>query len=293
MERSFLHVVFAACIAILAVATPTLLAEEVEFFATGVVNFNSVTAPPVAAVNPGDVVTLSFLLDSDVFQDVGTLRGYEVDLDSYCFQLGSLEVDLQDPFPNNPPHFVMQNLPSTDGCYVGSSFNFPDGLPLDVFGALRNNFWLSFLPDEFDSLDLLAAIGTYDLASTDFRNWSLDDGPPVTPNPLLGIDFTEMTLSVVQSEPTFIRGDGDGDGAFNGLADGLFVLAHQFQGGPAPICMEAGDADGDGTFNGLIDGLHILAHQFQGGPPPPAPYPLCGIDPEPGASLGCAVNGCP
>lgn len=93
--------------------------------------------------------------------------------------------------------------------------------------------------------------------------------------------------------PAFIRGDANGDGVFSGLVDALFVLAHQFQGGPAPLCLEAADADGDGTFSGLLDGIRILSHTFSGGAAPPAPYPLCGFDPDPASSLGCAANGCP
>ena len=48
-----------------------------------------------------------------------------------------------------------------------------------------------------------------------------------------------------------------------------------------------GDANGDGLFNGLTDGLWILNHQFSGGPPPADPYPSCGMDPDPASSLGC------
>lgn len=93
---------------------------------------------------------------------------------------------------------------------------------------------------------------------------------------------------------TFIRGDADGNGLFNGLADGLYALDYQFQGGPVPPCLEAADADGDGVFNGLADGLHILNHQFNGGPPPAAPYPSCGPDPEPTTTITCLVpTACP
>ena len=93
--------------------------------------------------------------------------------------------------------------------------------------------------------------------------------------------------------PDFVRGDFDGNGMFNGLIDALAALDFQFGGADPPICAEASDADGDGAFNGLIDALYMLAHQFQGADPPPAPYPMCGQDPDPAGSLGCAPNGCP
>lgn len=91
----------------------------------------------------------------------------------------------------------------------------------------------------------------------------------------------------------FIRGDFDADAVFNGLVDSLASLAFQFQGGPAPDCIEAADADGNGVYSGLVDPLYALQFQFQGGPPPPAPFPDCGLDPDPGTSLGCDAHGCP
>ena len=90
----------------------------------------------------------------------------------------------------------------------------------------------------------------------------------------------------------FVRGDADGNASFNALVDALYILAFGFQGGPPPTCMESADVDGDGTFNALVDGLYLLAHGFQGGAPPPAPYPSCGLDPDPATSLGCGPNAC-
>ena len=91
----------------------------------------------------------------------------------------------------------------------------------------------------------------------------------------------------------FIRGDADGNAAFNALVDALYILAFGFQGGPPPPCLESADVDGDGNFNALVDVLYLLAHGFQGGAPPPAPYPACGPDPDLAGSLGCVPNACP
>ena len=107
------------------------------------------------------------------------------------------------------------------------------------------------------------------------------------------IDDFAFNTPVTPPSFDFIRGDADGNGQFNGLTDGLYILNHQFTGGPPPPCMESADADSDGSFNGLADGLWLLNHQFLGGPPPAAPYPSCGSDPEPATSLGCAVSACP
>ena len=91
----------------------------------------------------------------------------------------------------------------------------------------------------------------------------------------------------------FQRGDADGNGAFNGLVDALYILQFQFGGGPPPACDDAADVDDDGVLNGLVDALFALAFQFAGGPPPPPPGPnACGNDPT-GDLLGCLETPCP
>ena len=91
---------------------------------------------------------------------------------------------------------------------------------------------------------------------------------------------------------SFLRGDCDGNGEFNGLLDAIRAFDWGFQGLNMPPCIEACDGDANGTFNALIDGLFIASHQFLGGPPPPAPFPACGADPQLETSLGCE-EGCP
>lgn len=104
--------------------------------------------------------------------------------------------------------------------------------------------------------------------------------------------FQDGTLLLVPLVgPPFIRGDADGSGEFNGLLDSLFVLAWNFQNGPAPPCLAAADGDGDGVTNGLVDALYLLIHQFGGGPAPPAPYPGCGVDPA--SPSDCEITPCP
>ena len=102
--------------------------------------------------------------------------------------------------------------------------------------------------------------------------------------------FEEATVLL----PMFIRGDADGNGAFAGLFDALYVLSFQFVSGPAPQCMEAADADNNGSVSGLLDGLYMLEVQFTGGLPPEAPFPDCGtIDASDTVDLGCDVEPCP
>ncbi len=94
----------------------------------------------------------------------------------------------------------------------------------------------------------------------------------------------------------FHRGDGDDNGEVQ-LTDAIRILAFLFQGGPAPVCMDAADADNNNEVQ-LTDAIRILAFLFQGGPPPATPGPdtePCGPDPEdPNDPLDCAeYNSCP
>ena len=105
----------------------------------------------------------------------------------------------------------------------------------------------------------------------------------------------ENLITVLLEGVPFLRGDADGNGVFNGLVDGLFILAFAFIPGSAvPLCMDAVDADDDGIFNGLLEGLYVLNFAFvPGNPPPPPPgVDACGIDPT-ADDLNCQIGSCP
>ena len=86
----------------------------------------------------------------------------------------------------------------------------------------------------------------------------------------------------------FARGDCNGD-ARKDVSDAVFDLNHLFNGGSTPPCVEACNTNGDGR-NDLSDAVYLLSHLFLGGPAPGAPFPGCGIPPEPG--LGCVEPTC-
>jgi ELWxxDGT repeat protein len=95
----------------------------------------------------------------------------------------------------------------------------------------------------------------------------------------------------------FLRGDCNGDGEVAGsVTDAVFLLNHNFSGGPAPPCLAACDANGDGEVTGQVtDAVYLLQFSFLGGPAPPAPFPACGPGPlASDAALGCgrAPAGC-
>ena len=86
-------------------------------------------------------------------------------------------------------------------------------------------------------------------------------------------------------EPTFKRGDSNGDGSYD-ISDAFVALNWLFLGGPAPECMDAADADDTGVIE-LTDPVYFLSWRFLGGPRPPAPsLATCGPDPSEDP-LGC------
>jgi hypothetical protein len=88
----------------------------------------------------------------------------------------------------------------------------------------------------------------------------------------------------------FVRGDCNGDGT-PGLSDAVFNLGMLFREEGVAPCREACDSNGD-SLNDISDAIHLLMYLFLGGRAPPAPFPGCGEDPDPDASLGCEMLTC-
>lgn len=93
--------------------------------------------------------------------------------------------------------------------------------------------------------------------------------------------FPELLRIKAFGEPggLFIRGDSNADGVV-GITDPIVTLAHLFQGGPEPPCLDAADADDSGTVN-LTDAVLTLLVLFGGAGDLPPPYPNAGTDPTP------------
>ncbi|MEM7260738.1 MAG: PQQ-dependent sugar dehydrogenase, partial [Planctomycetota bacterium] len=92
-------------------------------------------------------------------------------------------------------------------------------------------------------------------------------------------------LPVGPTEPPFVRGDANADGAFN-IADAVSTLALLFDGASLP-CDQAVDSNDDESLD-IGDAIWTLAALFSSGPVPASPYPTCGPDGTAGA-LGCAA----
>ncbi|MCA8961022.1 MAG: FG-GAP repeat protein [Planctomycetes bacterium] len=105
---------------------------------------------------------------------------------------------------------------------------------------------------------------------------------------LASLLFPLALLSPASAQPSFIRGDCNGDVSVN-ISDPITMLSYLFQGG-AVGCQKACDANDDGLVN-LGDTIYLLAAIFSGGTPPPDPYPTCGQDPTSDA-LSCTTTPC-
>ncbi|MGA1778880.1 MAG: FG-GAP-like repeat-containing protein [Planctomycetota bacterium] len=130
--------------------------------------------------------------------------------------------------------------------------------------------------DNFLSMGELSAhfgLGAVPLIDTLTVHW-----PDGTTDQLTGVAVNQ-TITVTYEGATFMRGDANGDGAFD-LGDPIAVLAYLFQGAGTLACESAADINGDGTIN-ISDPIYSLAYAFGGGAPPPAPFPACAAEPSP------------
>ena len=87
-------------------------------------------------------------------------------------------------------------------------------------------------------------------------------------------------------DAAFIRGDANQDGDID-IADTHCILAHLFERGTAPLCLDAADTNDDGDYD-IADAVGVVIHLFGGGAPLPAPFAECGPD-ETEDGLDCAV----
>jgi hypothetical protein len=103
-------------------------------------------------------------------------------------------------------------------------------------------------------------------------------------------------LEINTANPSFRRGDCDGDGQVTGQpSDAVFLLNFNFLRGREPPCLAACDVDGDGQVTGqLSDAVFLLNFNFLGGAPPPVPFGVCGVGGPGDFALGCheSTAGC-
>ena len=63
-------------------------------------------------------------------------------------------------------------------------------------------------------------------------------------------------------------GDADNSNRVN-LSDAVYIIRYVFQGGSAPVNLNAADANADGSAN-VSDAIYLISYIFSGGNPPQA-----------------------
>jgi hypothetical protein len=88
-----------------------------------------------------------------------------------------------------------------------------------------------------------------------------------------------------------VRGDANGNGSIEPLADAIVTLYFLFVSGSSVTCLDALDCNDDAAVN-LSDPILLLTWGFAMGSNLPAPFPECGSDPTDDL-LSCDGSGCP
>jgi hypothetical protein len=228
-------------------ACPTARAEPIRVLANGIVEYNQIMDPPLGLVMPGEAVVLTFLVDSDVFDDSAPTptRGYPVDRTTFVLDFESTDIGLQDPYPvGQEAYFILRdNDPAVDGFILSPALSGGNGPPLDQAGAFGNflcNYSVTYEGTRLSSLDILDALGFYDYTGLQVFSFRVSDGP-FDP---LGINFVDMTISRLNAPlEACCFADGScmtltpGDcAATTGLAQGAGT---DCAGTPCPLPMEA------------------------------------------------------
>lgn len=190
----------------LASAAPALAnGTPVRVTVTGTVEYNLVSAPPLGNADDGDPVELSFLVYSGDFVDSPSfpVRGYRIDRTSFRLEAGSATLALQSPWPAAEELYfsIRDDDPAVDGFMVTRNVASPTGSPLNQnggFGPLVNDFYVTYGGSTLSSLDILAAVGTYDFTGLTVFNWTVDDGP-VNPT---GFLFEKLAIEALPAGPT-------------------------------------------------------------------------------------------
>ncbi len=270
----------ALCLMILALGCSPAFANDTILFA-GHMNEEGIIVPPTA--NPGENATVEFFYADPT----SNLQGFSLAL---CFDctlvgvegsysiLGTVLVTLGAEFvsqdvDNDPddgdgceliigvlidalPPFENQTLPPTLLPLKIGEFQFE--IPLDTPCT-------SFAVEFCDGID-----GTQ---SVPINNTVVIQNESVSPD---GQISTEI---VVPADSLFVRGEVNNDGNID-IADLVFMLAFLFSQGEVPTCLDAADTDDDGILT-ITDPLFLALYIFLQGLPPPAPFPVCGLEPLP------------
>ena len=87
-----------------------------------------------------------------------------------------------------------------------------------------------------------------------------------------------------ECEQPFQRGDANTTGTVD-VTDPIYILQYVIGTGPEPSCKDSAACNDDESLD-ISDAIYLLQHLFLATAPPPAPYGVCGLDPD-GESIGC------
>ena len=103
-------------------------------------------------------------------------------------------------------------------------------------------------------------------------------------------DVFDTTIDACQlrnpDDILFRRGDCNADGNVD-IADAVCTLVWLFSAQAEPRCLASLDVDGANAVN-ITDPIYLLAHLFSGGPAPVAPYASCGVAED--EAVGCVSS---
>jgi hypothetical protein len=175
-------------------------AALVNITVDGTVGFN-VIGGNQATVPDGAPVTMSFLVDSEVYVNSGAFptRGYSILLDSFSLTVGGNPINILNPQQGNDPvYFVLRNNdPVADGFFISPGVDWP--FPVDVaIPGLAPVHEYNFLATygsgtELSSLNILDAVGTHTLAGITAYEWTVGKFGAAGAE----YNYNSMTISVI------------------------------------------------------------------------------------------------
>lgn len=200
-------------IGILALATVGTAANavEVRIELNGEVDYNVIQGG-MAGIPSGTPVTMSFLVDSNVFTNSASfpVRGYNIDLASMTLSVGSTSIGINNP-QSGTAFFVLRNDdPAVDGIFLSlNDVDWPAPLEATIPGLTpvhELNAEVGFNNSTmWPTLDILDAQGTYDTSNLSSYYWALGRFG----NPGAEFMFQSMTIQAVP-EPATLFGLGLG-----------------------------------------------------------------------------------
>jgi hypothetical protein len=184
----------AAILAIALLATAPAHATPVLVAAFGEVTENLIADSPLGDVAAGEGVVMSFTVDSNNFVDGagGDSRGYVISSFALAFS-GGVNVGLL--IGGDTAYFTLADgIPVSDGFWVSSSPDSPGGAQLEQ-EPYNVNLDLGYEGDTLSSLDILDAVGIYDLDGLTrfgFNVWQLSPDFPA-----MSIEFSLLKIEPV------------------------------------------------------------------------------------------------